>query len=185
MCLADLGVDNPDIYLAVGGRDPFAKRAAGTSGTRVPRHSRVCTGPMGSAGLEPSTRCAIDAVTALRLVLDDVTLGTRRPLVGPSVLRSHALSMLYQDVRRGALDEKTARERLEGVASLRIRLLGDRVSRATAFRIARELDADDTSATEYVAVATLQADVLVAGDEQVAAAADGRIPLAAYEDLLR
>ncbi len=92
--------------------------------------------------------------------------------------------MLYQDVRRGALDDKTARERLEGVASLRIRLLGDRVSRATAFRIARELDADDTSATEYVAVATLQADVLVAGDEQVAAAADGRIPLVAYEDLL-
>ncbi len=145
---------------------------------------QVCTGRMGSDGLEPSTRCAIDAVTALRLVLDDVTLGARRPLVGPSVLRSHALSMLYQDVRRGALDDKTARERLEGVASLRIRLLGDRVSRATAFRIARELDADDTSATEYVAVATLQADVLVAGDEQVAAAADGRIPLVAYEDLL-
>nr|WP_128082923.1 hypothetical protein [Cellulosimicrobium sp. MM] len=94
---------------------------------------------MGSVGLEPSTRCAIDAVTALRLVLDDVTLGARRPLVGPSVLRSHALSMLYQEVRRGALDEKTARERLEGLASLRIRLLGDRVSRATAFRIAREL----------------------------------------------
>mgnify|MGYP000949329364 CR=1 FL=1 len=62
---------------------------------------------MGSAGLEPSTRCAIDAVTALRLVHDDVHLGARRPLVGPSVLRSHALSMLYQDVRRGALDEKT------------------------------------------------------------------------------
>ena len=139
---------------------------------------------MGSAGLEPSTRCAIDAVTALRHVLDDVTLGARRPLVGPSVLRSHALSMLYQDVRRGALDEKTARERLEGVASLRIRLLGDRVSRATAFRIARALDADDTAGAEYVAVATLQADVLVAGDEQVAAAADGRIPLVAYEDLL-
>ncbi|MBE9926399.1 type II toxin-antitoxin system VapC family toxin [Cellulosimicrobium cellulans] len=140
---------------------------------------------MGSAGLEPSTRCAIDAVTALRLVLDDVTLGARRPLVGPAVLRSHVLSMLYQDVRRGLLDEKTARERLEGVASLRIRLLGDRVSRATAFRIARELDADDTAVAEYVAVATLQADVLVAGDEQVAAAADGRIPLVAYEDLLR
>jgi hypothetical protein len=36
-----------------------------------------------------------------------------------------------------------------------------------------------------VAVAVLQADVLVAGDPDVAAAADGRIPLASYDDLLR
>ncbi|WP_454729251.1 hypothetical protein [Cellulosimicrobium protaetiae] len=140
---------------------------------------------MGSVVLEPSTRCAIDAVTALRLVQDDVALGARRPLVGPAVLRSHALSMLYRDVRRGALDEKTARARLDGIASLKIRLLGDRVSRATAWRIARELDADDTAVAEYVAVAVLQADVLVAGDAEVAAAADGRIPLTTYDDLLR
>ncbi|WP_426308575.1 hypothetical protein [Cellulosimicrobium sp. E-16] len=140
---------------------------------------------MGSVALEPSTRCAIDAVTALRLVQDDVALGARRPLVGPAVLRSHALSMLYRDVRRGVLDEKSARARLEGVATLKIRLLGDRVSRATAWRIARELDADDTAVAEYVAVAVLQADVLVAGDGEVAAAAEGRIPLATYDDLLR
>ena len=140
---------------------------------------------MGSVVVEPSTRCAIDAVTALRLVQDDVALGARRPLVGPAVLRSHALSMLYRDVRRGALDEKTARARLDGIASLKIRLLGDRVSRATAWRIARELDADDTAVAEYVAVAVLQADVLVAGDAEVAAAADGRIPLTTYDDLLR
>ncbi len=140
---------------------------------------------MGSAGLAPTTRCAIDAVTALRLVRDDVGLGARRPLVGPSVLRSHALSMLYRDVRDGVLDETTARARLEGVAALKIRLLGDRVSRATAWRIAHELDADDIAAAEYVAVAVLQADVLVAGDAGVVATADGRIPLAAYVDLLR
>jgi len=140
---------------------------------------------MGFVALEPSIRCAIDAVTALRLVQDDVALGARRPLVGPSVLRSHALSMLYRDVRRGVLDETAARARLEGLATLKMRLLGDRVSRATAWRIARELDADDTSTAEYVAVAVLQADVLVAGDADVAAAADGRIPLATYDDLLR
>lgn len=140
---------------------------------------------MGPVALEPSTRCAIDAVTALRLVQDDVALGARRPLVGPAVLRSHALSMLYRDVRRGVLDEKTARAGLESLATLKMRLLGDRVSRATAWRIARELDTDDTTVAEYVAVAVLQADVLVAGDADVAAAADGRIPLASYDDLLR
>ena len=140
---------------------------------------------MGPSVLAPTTRCAIDAVTALRLVQDDVGLGARRPLVGPSVLRSHALSMLYRDVRRGVLDETTARARLDGLATLKIRLLGDRVSRATAWRIARETDADDTALTEYVAVAVLQADVLVAGDADVAAAADGRISLATYDELLR
>src|SRR5688500_1518454 len=105
---------------------------------------------MASVVLEPATRCAIDAVTALRLVTDDVRLGARRPLVGPSVLRSHALSMLYRDVRRGVLDEKTAREHLEGLATLKIRLLADRVSRSVAWRIARDLDQDDTPVAEYL-----------------------------------
>jgi predicted nucleic acid-binding protein len=140
---------------------------------------------MASVALEPTTRCAIDAVTALRLVTDDVGLGTRRPLVGPSVLRSHALSILYRDVRRGALDEETARGRLEGLATLKIRLLSDRVSRSVAWRIARDLDHDDTAVAEYLAVATLQADALVAGDERVSAAGRGRVPLVAYGDLLR
>src|SRR5690606_42047311 len=74
---------------------------------------------------------------------------------------------------------------LDGVATLKMRLLGDRVSRAVAWRVARELDAPDTAVAEYVAVAMLQADVLVAGDAGVAAAAEGRVPLVAYEDLLR
>jgi len=140
---------------------------------------------MSSPVLGPGTRWAIDAVTALRLVREDPGLGGRRPLVGPSVLRSHALSILYGDVRRGVLDEATARAHLDGVATLKVRLLGDRVSRAVAWRVARELDAPDTAVAEYVAVAMLQADVLVAGDAGVVAAAEGRVPLVAYEDLLR
>jgi len=128
-------------------------------------------------------RFAIDAVTALRLVRDDPQIGARRPLVGPAVLRSHVLSMLYREVNAGSLDEATARAQLEGLATLKIRLLGDRVSRATAWKLARRLGWDDTALAEYLAVAVLQADVLVAGDERVAEAASGIVPLVAYADL--
>jgi predicted nucleic acid-binding protein len=131
------------------------------------------------------TRYAIDAAVALRLVRESRGADERRQLVGPSVLRSHALSMLYRDVREGRLDEQTGRELLEGLAGLKIRLLGDRVSRSTAWRIAEQLDWNDTIAAEYLAVAVLQADVLVTEDEHLSSAAHGIIPLASYADLLR
>ncbi|WP_022890024.1 hypothetical protein [Agromyces italicus] len=130
-----------------------------------------------------ATRHAIDAVTALRLIREGRNAEVRHPFVAPSLIRSHAMAMLYREVREGRLDERDARTSLEGLASLRMRLLSDRVSRATAWRFARQLDLDDPSLAEYLAVATLQADVLVAGDERVAAAAVGIVPLAAYATL--
>jgi hypothetical protein len=130
-----------------------------------------------------TTRYAIDAVTALRVVADDPDTGRRLSLVGPSVLRSHALSLLYREARGGQLDERTARARLEGLAALKIRLLGDRVSRATAWTIAQQLGWEDTDLAEYLAVAVLQADVLVAGDERIVAAASGLVPVAPYRVL--
>lgn len=131
------------------------------------------------------TRFAIDAVTALRLVREHPSIGTRRSLVGPGILRSHVLSMLYRETRQGVLDEKTAREQLEAVAALKMRLLGDRVSRAVAWKFAQQLGWEDVAPAEYIAVATLQADVLVAGDEHIAAGAAGLVPIATYDDLTR
>ncbi|MEX0427394.1 hypothetical protein AB3X52_07180 [Nocardioides sp. DS6] len=135
------------------------------------------------ANAESRKRFAIDALTALRIVRDDLDIASRHPLVGPAVLRSHVLSMLYREVREGSLDERTARAQLEGIARLKVRLLGDRVSRATAWKLARKLDWDDTAQAEYLAVAVLQADAFVAGDERIAAAAPGIVPLATYDDL--
>ncbi len=130
-------------------------------------------------------RLAVDAVTALRILRDDPRIGERHRLVGPAVLRSDVLARLYGEVRRGALSESAGRAQLEGLASLKIRLLGDRVSRATAWRLARQLDWDDVSPAEYLAVATLQADALVAGDPAIAAAAAGICDLADYRELHR
>lgn len=135
--------------------------------------------------MEPQpTRFALDAETARRIVADDPTLGARRALVGPAVLRSEVLSMLYREARVGLLDDREARSQLTGLATLRIRLLGDRVSRATSWRIARQLGWDDVRLAEYLAVASLQADVIVTADERLIAAADGIIPVSSYEELL-
>jgi hypothetical protein len=142
---------------------------------------RVLTARMSAA--DTPTRFAIDAVTALRLVAEGYVADARHPLVAPSVLRSHALAILSHAVREGRLDEPVARARLDALASLRMRALGDRVSRATAWRIAQRLELDDPVLAEYLAVAQLQADVLVAGDERIATAAAGIVPLAEYERL--
>ncbi len=113
------------------------------------------------------TRYAIDALVAVQLI----RAGVRAPaspddsLVGPAVLRSDALTVLY------ALPDDQGRALLDDLAALRIRLLGDRVSRSVAWRLARDLGWTDTRAAEYLAVARLQADVLVTADPTLLAAA--------------
>ncbi len=66
---------------------------------------------------------------------------------------------------------------------MRIRLLGDRVSRGTAFRLALEHDWPDTANAEYIAVTRLQADALVALDPSLAKVAKGLVPLADFDAL--
>ncbi|MEV7972014.1 hypothetical protein [Cellulomonas sp. NPDC089187] len=113
------------------------------------------------------TRYAIDAPVALELIRHGSgrSLPAGDSLVGPAVLRSDVLVLLY------ALPDDTGRALLDELAALRLRLLGDRVSRAVAWRIARELGWSDPRPAEYLAVAQLQADVLVTADPQLLAGA--------------
>lgn len=129
------------------------------------------------------TRYAIDAGVALRLIRDGSDADRRHQLVAPSVLRSHALSVLYRDVRTGRITEAAGREQLEGLTAMKIRLLGDRVSRATAWKIAAGLGWDDIGRAEYLAVASLQADALVADDDELTSSAAGIVRIASYKDL--
>ncbi|KQZ85722.1 hypothetical protein ASD56_05365 [Microbacterium sp. Root166] len=130
------------------------------------------------------TRFTIDAPTLLRLIRDDAEPASGHSLVGPAALRSDVLTLLYAEVRAGTLDEPTAREQLEKLASVKIRLLGDRVSRAVAFTLARQLDLDEIGPAEYLAVASLQSDALITDDPALQSAADGIVSLARYEDLV-
>jgi predicted nucleic acid-binding protein len=131
------------------------------------------------------TRYAIDAEVAIRLIRDGSDADQRHQLVGPSVLRSQALSLLFRDVRAGRLSEADGRRQLERLAAMKIRLLGDRVSRATAWKLADRLGWDDIGPAEYLAVATLQADALVTDDEALASAAAGIVGVVSYDALTR
>ena len=73
------------------------------------------------------------------------------------------------------------RHLLDTLATLRIRVLGDRVSRMTAVRLARRFDVEGIGGLEYLAVATLQADALICED---ASLAEGVVPVVPY-DVLR
>ncbi|GAA3766540.1 hypothetical protein GCM10022240_18790 [Microbacterium kribbense] len=131
------------------------------------------------------TRYAIDAATGLRLIQDQRTLAPGHALVGAAALRSQVMALLYRQVRAAGLDERAGTELLERLAGLKIRLLGDRGSRAQAWRYAVQDGRGQIGALEYLAVAVLQADALITQDADLIAAAAGRIPVAEYEDLFR
>ena len=113
------------------------------------------------------TRFALDAPTALRLALEEIVVPAHHQLVGPTTLRSDVLASLYGQVRVGELTEAQALRVLDRVTTTKMRLLGDRVSRREAWRTAVAAGLADTHLAEYVAVARLQADVLVTDDPEL------------------
>lgn len=110
------------------------------------------------------TRYVIDAPTLLHIVANGIQLHPTHQLVAPNIIRSQALALLFDAVRNGDLSEEVALQQHERLTELKMRLLGDRVSRRTAWRIAREQGWETTSNAEYLAVARLQADALVTID---------------------
>ncbi|HWR86487.1 MAG TPA: type II toxin-antitoxin system VapC family toxin [Rhodoglobus sp.] len=130
------------------------------------------------------TRYGIDATVALRLLRERTAVPSQHQLVAPNLLRSEVLSMLYREVRTGDLAQADGRALLEDLAGIRIRLLGDRVSRAVAWRIAHDLDWPDVGPAEYVAVAKLQADAFVTLDAELASRVGSVVQLAPFEALL-
>ena len=105
-------------------------------------------------------------------------------LVAPSSIRSEALELLLHDVRAGKRTEAAALEAHERITEMKMRLLGDRVSRRTAWQIARQHDWDTLRDAEYLALTRLQADALVTADPTLAAAAQEAVAVAAIDDLL-
>jgi predicted nucleic acid-binding protein len=129
------------------------------------------------------TRYAIDAPTLLHLVAEGLQVSPKHQIVAPNLIRSEALSLLFKAVRDGDLSEEVALDRHERLTELKMRLLGDRVSRRTAWRIARERGFETTCDAEYFAVAKLQADALVTVDPTLATKAEKVVPVALLEAL--
>ncbi|WP_341361109.1 hypothetical protein V5H98_08525 [Georgenia sp. M64] len=128
-------------------------------------------------------RYAIDAPTLLHLVDAGRPVHPGHQVVAPRSIHSAALELLLGEVRRGARTEKEALERHERMTELRMRLLGDRVSRRMAWQIAREHGWDGLRDAEYLAIARLQADALVTVDPDLAARAATITPVAPVQAL--
>ncbi|MEP7112610.1 MAG: hypothetical protein ABI862_05055 [Ilumatobacteraceae bacterium] len=123
-------------------------------------------------------RYVIDARTLLHLVTENVGISSSHQLVAPNLIRSQALSLLLAAVLEGEITEQVALQRHERLTEIKIRLLGDRVSRRTAWKIAREHGWQTTFDAEYLAVCRLQADALITIDQGFADRAANIVPLA-------
>ena len=126
------------------------------------------------------TRYALDPVTLVRLADEGLTPAPDLKLVAPNSLRSDALAIVLRRVRAGRTTERDALEFHQRMTGLRVRLLGDRVSRRTAWDLVVAHGWDDLRDAEYLAVARLQADALVAGDPGLVARAAGIVEVADF-----
>jgi predicted nucleic acid-binding protein len=129
-------------------------------------------------------RYVIDAPTLLHLVDAALHVDPGHQLVAPNSIRSAALELLLHDVRAGKRTEAAALEAHERMTELKMRLLGDRVSRRTAWQIARQHDWDTLRNAEYLALTRLQADALVTVNPSLAATARDAVAVADIDDLL-
>ncbi|HZB67052.1 MAG TPA: hypothetical protein VE503_06500 [Ornithinibacter sp.] len=128
------------------------------------------------------TRYAVDAQTLLHLVASGTRVDGAHQLVATNAVRSQALQLLLDEVLAGRLTEQEAMDRHDRITELKMRLLGDRVSRRTAWRLALDRGLS-IGAAEVLAVATLQADALVTVDSELASTASDVVRLASIDDL--
>jgi predicted nucleic acid-binding protein len=129
------------------------------------------------------TRFVVDAGAVLHLVSAGVEAADEHELLAPTLLRSQTLSALHEAVQRGELEADVARDRLERIWKMPIRLLGDAVLRRVAWRLADQLGWASTYNAEYVALTQLQADALVTLDEELARSVEGIVATASIDEL--
>jgi predicted nucleic acid-binding protein len=129
------------------------------------------------------TRYVIGPDVAIRLAQDEVAIDKDHQILAPTLIRSQLLARLFDAVRRGELTKKDAERHLDYVRGLRIRLLGDRVLQAVAWKVADQMRWADTYNAEYVALTQLQGDAFVTLDEEVAGAVRDLVRVAPLEEL--
>jgi predicted nucleic acid-binding protein len=129
------------------------------------------------------TRFVVDAGAILQLASEELEISSEHELLAPTLLRSQTLSLLHEAVRRGELPADAARERLDRIGRMKIRLLGDAVLRRRAWEVADQLGWDSTYDAEYVALTLLQADAFVTLDAELARGVQGVVATAPIDAL--
>ena len=129
------------------------------------------------------TRFVIDAGVGLYLVSEGIDVNPRHELLAPTLFRSQTLSLAHEAVARGEIPANVARERLEQLWRIKIRLLGDAVLRRAAWEIADRLAWASTYDAEYLALTQLQGDAFVTLDPDLARRAEGIVTVATVDAL--
>src|SRR5918996_5920746 len=118
-------------------------------------------------------RFVVDTSAVLHLASEGFEVSDEHDLLAPTLLRSQTLSALHEAVQRGELPADVARDRLDRIGRMRIRLLGDAVLRRRAWDLADQLGWASTYNAEYVALTQLQADAFVTLDAELARSVEG------------
>ena len=129
------------------------------------------------------TRFVVDCDTLLRIAAGEIEVADGHQLVAPTLVRSQALSALYEAARRGEVSAADGLERVTRINSLKVRFLGDKVLQRTAWRIADQLGWETTDDAEFVALTQLQADVFVTSNRDLARAVSGLVETASIDSL--
>ena len=129
------------------------------------------------------TKFVVDASAAIQLASDDFQVPTEHELLAPTLLRSQTLSLLHEAVQRGEIPDDVARERLDRIGKMPIRLLGDGVLRRRAWKVADELGWASTYEAEYIALTLLQADAFITLDQYLASRVEGVVSTASLDAL--
>ena len=129
------------------------------------------------------TRFVVDCETLLRIAAGEIEVAAEHKLVAPTLVRSQALSALYQAARRGEISGAEGRERVRRINSMKVRFLGDKVLQAQAWMVADQLGWETTYDAEYVALTQLQADAFVTSDPELARTVVTLVETASIDEL--
>jgi indolepyruvate ferredoxin oxidoreductase alpha subunit len=129
------------------------------------------------------TRFVVDCETLLQIAAGEIEVAAEHKLVAPTLVRSQALSALYEAARRGEISRSEGIERVRRINSLQVRFLGDKVLQQQAWKVAEQLGWETTYAAEYVALTRLQADPFVTSDRDLAQAVSGLVETATPDAL--
>jgi predicted nucleic acid-binding protein len=124
------------------------------------------------------TRFVVDCETLLRVAAGEIEVAAEHKLVAPTLVRSQALSALYEAARRGEITRDEGLDRVRRINSLKVRFLGDKVLQQQAWKVAEQLGWETTYAAEYVALTTLQADAFVTSDPELVRAVSALVETA-------
>jgi len=129
------------------------------------------------------TRFVVDCGTLLRIASGEIAVAPGHTLLAPALVRSQAVSALYQSARRGEITRAEGLKRVRRVNSLQIRFLGDKVLQQTSWEVAEQLGWETTYAAEFVALTKLHAEMLVTSDAELARAVSGLVKTTSADTL--